>query len=111
MCYAEAIFSISCAWIHALCRFNCTYCEIHALSPSNSVGNRLSADTYYRPVVNGKIYGKFTCDSTQFPIMRARLAGRWPAAFCRLKALSKLSCKFIFKENPFLLGLVNETKV
>ena len=27
---------------------------------SSSVGNRLSADTYYRPVVNGKIYGKFT---------------------------------------------------
>ena len=41
----------------------------------------------------------------------ARLAGRWPAAFYQLKALSKLSCKFIFKENPFLLGLVNETKV
>ena len=39
----------------------------------------------------------------------------WPEGgqlpFYRLKAPSKLSCKFIFKENQFLLGLVNETKV
>ena len=74
-----------------------------------SVGNRLSDDTYYRPVVNGKKYGKFTIqllhratDQYIFIYVHTRLsASDWweegQLPFVKFEALSKLSCKFLLQ--------------